>query len=154
MIDIAPAIASADVETARMLFREYEKGLGIDLSFQDFEKELAELPGDYAPPGGRLLLARIEDRAAGCVALRPLKGDACEMKRLFARPGFRGRGLGRALVDRVIEEARSIGYRRMRLDTLPAMKKAIALYRTLGFRETAPYRTNPIAGALYLELEL
>lgn len=154
MIAIVPAIAADDVETARTLFRAYEKGLGVDLCFQGFERELAELPGDYAAPRGRLLLARVDGQVAGCVALRPLEAGVCEMKRLFARPELRGRGIGRALAEAIIAEARAIGYRRMRLDTLPSMKEAIAMYRTLGFREIAPYRPNPIEGTLYLELAL
>ena len=153
MIEIAPA-RPAEVDGARTLFREYEQGLGVDLCFQGFEQELAALPGDYAPPRGRLLLARDGERLAGCVALRPLDAEACEMKRLFARPEFRGRGVGRALVARVIDEARAIGYHRMRLDTLPRMDTAIALYRATGFRDIAPYRANPIEGALFLELAL
>ncbi len=125
------------------------------MCFQNFDKELAELPGDYAAPQGRLLLAYYEGRAAGCIALRELEAETCEMKRLYVRPEFRGRSLGRTLADRIVREAREIGYRRMRLDTVePVMKDAVAMYRRMGFREIAAYRANPIAGALYMELEL
>jgi putative acetyltransferase len=140
---------------ARELFLEYAQSLGFSLCFQNFDQELASLPGDYAPPDGRLLLAEYEAQIAGCVALHELEPGICEMKRLYLRPQFRGKGLGRALADRVITEARHIGYPRMRLDTVePVMKDAVAMYRRLGFREIAPYCRNPIAGALYMELQL
>jgi GNAT superfamily N-acetyltransferase len=149
------------VETAeqlaqiRELFLEYAQSLGFSLCFQSFDKELAGLPGDYSPPYGRLLLARVDGEPAGCVALHRLESGICEMKRLYLRPMFRGHGLGRALVERVLSEARSIGYGRMRLDTVePVMKDAVAMYRRFGFREIAPYRENPIEGAMYMELEL
>jgi putative acetyltransferase len=139
----------------RELFLEYANSLGFSLCFQSFDQELAGLPGDYAPPDGRLLLASFAGEIAGCVALHKLEPGICEMKRLYLRPKFRGRGLGRVLVERVLAEARSIGYRRMRLDTVePVMKDAVAMYRRFGFREIAPYRENPIAGAMYMELEL
>jgi putative acetyltransferase len=139
----------------RELFLEYANSLGFSLCFQSFDKELADLPGDYASPEGRLLLASIGGEIAGCVALHKLESDICEMKRLYLRPKFRGHGLGRALVERVLSEARSIGYRRMRLDTVePVMRDAVAMYRRFGFREIAPYRENPIEGAMYMELEL
>ena len=125
------------------------------MCFQSFDVELAGLPGDYAPPDGRLLLAQYEDQLAGCVALHKLEPGICEMKRLYLRPQFRGKRLGRALADQIIAEARQIGYQRIRLDTVePVMKDAVAMYRKIGFQEVAPYRLNPIAGALYMELEL
>jgi len=149
-VDSATRIAQA-----RELFLEYANSLGFSLCFQNFDKELANLPGDYAPPTGRLLLAEYEGQLAGCVALHKLEREICEMKRLYIRPQFRGKKLGRALADRIIVEARQIGYRRMRLDTVePVMKDAVAMYRKLGFREIAPYTVNPIEGALYMELVL
>jgi ribosomal protein S18 acetylase RimI-like enzyme len=143
------------IQLVRELFREYEAWLNLDLCFQGFEKELAELPGAYALPAGRLLLAFEDDKLAGCVALRRLSDDVCEMKRLFLRAQFHGRGLGRELAERIIEEARTIGYQVMRLDTLSEqMGNAIALYRALGFREIEPYYENPVPGALFMELDL
>jgi ribosomal protein S18 acetylase RimI-like enzyme len=154
-IRLAVAASSEDIRLARRLFEEYALSLGFSLCFQSFDKELADLPGDYAPPRGRLLLAYESERLAGCVALRPLEGDTCEMKRLYVRPEFRGLGLGRALAEAVIEAARAAGYRRMRLDTIgETMQDAVRLYRLLGFREIPPYRPNPIEGALYMELAL
>jgi len=154
MLEIIHARSSDHIGVARMLFKEYETSLGIDLCFQNFEQELAALPGEYAPPSGRLLLAVCDAQWAGCVALRRLEPDACEMKRLYLRPAFRGKGLGRRLTQALIDEACQIGYRRMRLDTLPAMKEAVPLYESLGFRRIAPYRLNPSEGALFMELVL
>jgi ribosomal protein S18 acetylase RimI-like enzyme len=148
------AETGAQVEEARGLFKEYAGTTGIDLCFQNFEQELASLPGDYAPPTGRLIVAYSDDDVAGCVALRKIDESLCEMKRLYVRSAFRGTGLGRTLAETVIHEASGIGYERMRLDTLPVMGAAIALYRSLGFREIEPYRFNPIEGALYMELDL
>ena len=143
------------IAQARELFLEYAESLGFSLCFQNFEKELAELPGGYAPPEGRLLLAEIDSHLAGCVALHKLESDVCEMKRLYLRPQMRGNGLGRSLAERIIGEAREIGYRKMRLDTVePVMKDAVAMYRKLGFREIAPYCSNPMRGAVYMELDL
>jgi len=147
--------SAAQIAQARELFLEYAQSLGFSLCFQNFDKELANLPGDYSPPDGRLLLAEYDAQLAGCVALRKLEDRICEMKRLYLRPDFRGKRLGRRLADRIIEEARQIGYQRMRLDTVePVMKDAVAMYRRIGFREIAPYCTNPMAGALYMELVL
>jgi putative acetyltransferase len=145
----------ADIPQVRKLFLEYAQSLGFSLCFQNFDQELAGLPGEYSPPHGRLLLAMVAQEFAGCVALRRLEPGICEMKRLYLRPAFRGRGLGRALAENIIAEARQIGYPRMRLDTVePVMKDAVALYRGLGFTEIAPYRANPIPGTLYMELQL
>ncbi len=154
-LSLAQAESAAQIAQARELFLEYAQSLGFSLCFQNFDKELAGLPGDYAPPEGRLLLAEFEGQVAGCVALHKLDDGICEMKRLYLRPQFRGKRLGRVLADRIIAEARQIGYRRMRLDTVePVMKDAVAMYRRIGFQEIAPYCENPIAGALYMELQL
>jgi putative acetyltransferase len=154
-LSISQAESPTQIAQARELFLEYAQSLGFSLCFQNFDKELAELPGDYAPPEGRLLLVECEGQVAACVALHKLDPDICEMKRLYLRPQFRGKELGRALAERIIAEARQIGYQRMRLDTVePVMKDAVAMYRKLAFKEIAPYRPNPIAGAMYMELEL
>jgi len=152
---IRPAVGPRDLCAARELFREYADGLGLDLGFQDFERELRDLPGEYAPPRGALFLAESDtDSYLGCVALRPLDGATAEMKRLYVRSAGRGHGLGRRLARQAIEEARRLGYRALRLDTLPSMTEAIALYRELGFREIAAYRHNPVPGALFFERPL
>jgi len=143
------------VAEIRELFLEYAQSLTFDLCFQSFDKELAGLPGDYAPPEGRLLLAIFDGQTAGCVALHKIENHVCEMKRLYVRPQFRGKGLGKALAERIIHEAREIGYKKLRLDTVePVMRAAVAMYRQLGFQEIEPYRANPIEGALYMELQL
>jgi len=152
--DIVPATSADQIATAGRLFKEYEASLGIELTFQGFAQEVAALPGAYAPPAGRLFLATDGVEPTGCVALRPLGGGLCEMKRLYVRPEARGARLGRRLAETVIREARAIGYTRMRLDTLPSMKEAFALYQTLGFREIAPYYENPIGGTRFMELDL
>lgn len=149
------AKSESDIKEARTLFEEYAAWLGINLCFQNFDQELAALPGEYGPPDGRLLLAFEDDHLAGCIALRKIRATTCEMKRLFLRPEFRGRGLGRVLVERIIEEARQIGYTQMCLDTLPGrMDQAIALYKSIGFKEIEPYYNNPVAGATFMELRL
>ena len=151
---IVPATTTADVAQARALFLEYAAESQLDLCFQGFEEELATLPGKYAPPGGQLLLACEGDLTAGCGALRELNEGVCEMKRLFVRPAFRKQGIGRLLAERLIEEARHIGYRTMRLDTLASMHAALALYDSLGFRRIPAYYANPLAEVVYLELAL
>jgi putative acetyltransferase len=144
-----------DLAQVRRLFRAYADWLGVDLCFQGFERELAELPGCYVPPTGRLLIARVGGDVVGCVGLRPLEPGVCEMKRLWVEPGFGGRGIGRALAESIVAAAREIGYQRMRLDTLPErMPAAQHLYRSLGFREIPPYYDNPLPGVTMLELAL
>jgi len=151
---IAQVDWTRDGNQVRTLFLEYAASLAVDLSFQHFSEELGSLPGDYAPPAGRLLAAWRDRDAVGCVALRRLEPGLCEMKRLYVRPSARGHGLGRQLAERIIDEACSIGYDAMRLDTLPSMDRAIALYRELGFVEIAPYRHNPVPGTRFMELRL
>lgn len=151
---IIRAESADDIAEARRIFCEYADRLGVDLCFQGFEQELASLPGDYVPPTGRLLLAFTGERVAGCIALRRISAEVCEMKRLYVRPEFRGTGLGRHLAVEIMRQAREIGYRQMRLDTLPVMQEAIALYRSLNFREIGPYRLNPVEGALFMEADL
>ncbi len=150
---IAPAASAADVEAVRALFLEYAQSLGFSLCFQGFDRELATLPGSYAPPRGRLLIARDAD-VAGCVGLRPLDGGRCEMKRLYVRPACRGHGLGRRLAAAAIAEARAIGYPLMVLDTLESMAAARRLYAGFGFRKIPAYYDNPLDGVIYAELDL
>jgi len=154
-MELIQATTEEQIEAARELFKEYAAGLAIDMCFQSFDHELQTLPGKYATPDGRLLLVYAKDELAGCIALRKLDDRTCEMKRLFLRPEFRGKGYGRTMIDKLIEEAREIGYQRMVLDTLPGkMDAAIALYRELGFEEIPAYYYNPLEGALYLERNL
>lgn len=154
MTRIEQATSPGDVALARRLFVEYQRAIGVDLCFQGFQAEVAGLPGAYAPPRGRLFIARVDGRPAGCGALRPLSGDAAEMKRMWVRPAFRGLGLGRAVAEALLAAARAEGYARVRLDTLPVMTEARGLYRSLGFGEVAPYNDNPHPGAIHMELAL
>ncbi len=154
MIRIVQATSPIELRDVRTLFLEYAASLGFDLRFQGFDREVATLPGEYAPPRGVLLLATAAGQAAGCAALRPLDELACEMKRLYVRPTWRRHGLGRLLCENLIAEAQNRDYASMKLDTVPPMVEAIALYRSLGFRAIEPYRFNPIPGALFMELTL
>ena len=155
MIEILQAETAEQIEETRKLFREYEKWLGLDLCFQGFEEELKTLPAKYAIPDGRLFLALVNGKTAGCIALRKLEQSVCEMKRLFVRSEFRGLGLGKILIEKLIDEARFIGYEKMRLDTLPdQMAKAVKLYKSHGFVEISPYYENPYKETLFLELNL
>jgi putative acetyltransferase len=154
MLKIIPAKTKGDIQRIKLLFEEYAASLDFDLSFQNFEEELANLPGDYTPPEGRLLLAWWDNQVAGCVALRKINPEGCEMKRLYVRPRFRGLEIGKTLAGEIIKEAKKIGYTWMHLDTVPSMKRARALYESLGFKRIPPYRHNPIAGAGFLELKL
>jgi putative acetyltransferase len=143
-----------DLTAVKQLFLEYAASLSFNLCFQDFDHELEELPGDYAPPGGAMLLACDNGDTVGCVALRRITASTCEMKRLYVKPGHRGKGIGRKLAEEIIGIACDIGYLSMKLDTIPAMVEAITLYRSLGFVETEPYRYNPMEDTLFLELKL
>jgi ribosomal protein S18 acetylase RimI-like enzyme len=154
MVTLEPALAPHHLAVVRILFREYAEALGIDLGFQGFEQELHGLPGAYAPPKGALFLAQDGAVVLGCVAVRPLDAETAEMKRLYVRPAARDRGLGRTLALAAIEHAKDAGFRRIRLDTLPQMGRARALYESLGFRAIAPYRYNPVPGTAFLELAL
>ena len=165
---VVPADNPVRIEAVRDLFKEYAASLSFNLCFQSFEDELARLPGEYAPPSGMLLLGLVDDQVGGCVAFHRLEGEmagghaefragseVCEMKRLYVRPAFRGSGIGRKLIDSILKCAEAVGYRRMRLDTVPSeMAKAVEIYRKIGFTEIAPYRLNPIPGAKYMELDL
>jgi putative acetyltransferase len=154
MIEIIRVESEAHISAIRELFREYATALGHDLGFQDFDRELAELPGRYGPPRGSLLLAFADDRAAGCVGLRPLSEDVCEMKRMYVRPAYRSGGFGQRLAREIIEQGRRLGYRRIRLDTLAEMRAANRLYESFGFTDIEPYYDNPLPGARYMELAI
>jgi ribosomal protein S18 acetylase RimI-like enzyme len=155
LMRLTQVTSDEEVQQAQAMFEEYAVWLALNLCFQNFAKELAELPGEYAPPSGRLFLAREDDQTAGCVALRKIGDGIGEMKRLYVRPEFRGQGLGRTLTETLLREAREIGYRRVRLDTLPGkMDQAITMYRSLGFKNIEPYYNNPVEGAAFMELEL
>jgi GNAT superfamily N-acetyltransferase len=154
MATIVRAETSTQIDWARTLFAEYVASLPVDVSYEDVPRECVGLPGAYGPPRGELLLALVDGAPAGCVALRPLDLETCEMKRVYLRPEWRGRGIGRELVETILAAARRIGYRRMRLDTIPALKAAVSLYRSLGFRVIAPYRAIPAERVLFMELDL
>ena len=151
--DISP-FTEHDLDAVRGLFGEYASSLTVDLGFQSFDEEVAALPGGYAPPTGALLVARVGGEPVGCVALLRIDPETCELKRLFLRPAHRGGGSGLRLLEAAVAEARRLGYHRLRLDTIPEMQRAQALYERYGFREIAPYRSNPVAGARFLQLEL
>jgi ribosomal protein S18 acetylase RimI-like enzyme len=153
-IEIVHAEAGQALREARDLILEYGSSLGFNLDFQCFDNEIEALPGEYAPPSGCLLIARVAGSTAGCVAVRKLDGEVCEMKRMYVRPAFRGQGVGRALALEALKDARGRGYRIMRLDTLTCMGPARRLYESLGFREIDAYRFNPLPGATYMECGL
>jgi putative acetyltransferase len=153
-VNIRRAVSAEDVAAARALFEEYAAALAMDLGYQDFAGELVGLPGSYAPPRGRLLIAWADEEAAGCVALRPLADDTCEMKRLFVRPKFRDGGIGRQLAEAIIAEARGIGYTVMRLDTVPKLAAATRMYESLGFVRRDAYYQTPVAETIFMEQRL
>lgn len=153
-MQIDQATTAEQMATIRALFQEYAAWLQVDLCFQKFAEELASLPGHYAPPNGRLFLATSNAEPAGCVALRPAGDGVCEMKRLYVRPAFRGQGLGKRLAERIIADARSIGYSKMVLDTLPFMKSATQLYQALGFKQRVAYYDTPLQETIFMELQL
>lgn len=154
MIRVYEASSEHDLNTVKSLFAEYVSSLGYELNFDHFDRDIKELPGKYAPPDGRLLLAECDDDVAGCVAMRKIDNDVCEMKRLWVRPFFRGEDIGRALAEKLIDEARSIGYKKMLLDTISTMTEALTLYKSLGFKETEPYYDSPVEEAVYFEKDL
>ena len=154
MVQIVSAQSKEHYDCVRKLFLQYAESLGIDLEFQGFSRELASLPGDYAPPRGCILLAVTHGIFVGCAAVRPFEKNICEMKRLYVVPNYQGRGIGRTLACAVIDRARKMGYKKMRLDTIASMKKAKALYRSLQFRAIEAYRYNPLESPTYMELDL
>lgn len=153
-IDLIDATTPAQIEDIRLLFLEYARSLDFNLCFQDFDAELASLPGKYAPPDGALILARVNGQSAGCIALRKIEDGICEMKRLYVRDAYRGSKIGRLLIARIIEEALNRNYQSIRLDTAPNMKAAQSLYESFGFRDIEPYIYNPLQGARYMEKTL
>jgi putative acetyltransferase len=153
-VKIRQASSIEEIAVVRVLFEEYAAALAIDLGYQDFAGELAGLPGCYAPPRGRLLIAWVGDESAGCVALRPLAGEACEMKRLYVRPALRGSGIGKQLAEAIIAEARRIGYAVMRLDTVPKLQAATQMYESLGFVRRDAYYETPVAETIFMERRL
>lgn len=154
MITIKPAHTEPNLSHIRVLFREYIEALGFHLNFQDVDREMAELPGRYEPPEGRILIAEYNGEVAGCVAMKQLGPGICEMKRFYVRPAHRGHGIGLKLAEAIIAEAKSAGYEQMRLDTAPSMQSAIRIYESLGFTDTEPYVFNPVEGVRYLALRL
>ncbi|VEN75193.1 putative enzyme [Candidatus Desulfarcum epimagneticum] len=154
MTQIIEANTPERVAKVKALFQEYAESLGFSLCFQNFDQELADLSDHYSPPTGALFLARFENRFIGCVGVRPLEDGICEMKRLYVRPGHRGKQAGRKLSEAAVMAGRAMGYARMRLDTLKSMKSAHQLYASMGFKPIAPYRLNPLEGPVYMELDL
>jgi len=154
MTEIQTAMLPNEIPVIKELFQEYADSLKFELDFQDFREELATLPGKYAAPSGSILVAKKNGETVGCVAVRPLGEEICEMKRLYVKPAHRGKRVGRELALAIIEEAKRLGYKAMRLDTVEAMKEASALYRALGFRPIDAYCYNPLPGAMYFELKL
>jgi carbonic anhydrase len=153
-MEIVPVTGAEQLAEVRQLFQEYWDSFGFTPCFQNFGEELENLPGAYAPPGGRLALARNEGQAAGCAALRPIDATRCEAKRLYVRPAFRGSGLGRALMQWLFAEARAAGYRELYGDTMPVMQQALAMYERMGFERVGPYGDHPTEGAIYIRLAL
>jgi putative acetyltransferase len=154
MLKLIDVETEEHLEIIRELFREYENFLGFHLCFQEFEKEMEGLPGKYAPPEGRLIIAEYDSEVAGCIALKKIGEGICEMKRLYVRPKFRGKKIGRVLAEKIIAEAKAIGYKKMRLDTLKRLKEALSLYRSMGFREIGSYVFNPLEDVVYMERDL
>ena len=154
MVSVIQVTGAEELRQVQALFEEYAASLNFGLCFQGFDGELASLPGDYAPPEGRLLLALRAGEPAGCGALRKFEEGVCEMKRLYVRPRFRGLGIGRTLAETIVSEARKIGYKRMCLDTVPSMQRAQILYQSMGFKDAEPYRHNPVCGTRFMELAL